>query len=172
MKALSNQFSSAAEYHKFAVFFLYKCCPSLLKRDYDASVGELISAMHRAEPNFDETRGVKKSTYFWKVCLRRFLRYRHTESQFYDRHSLHSSFLNLPSKETNPLLYLQYEELKEKVRQSALSARSKEIVLIYIDDPFASFADIGRQLGVTRQAVENHIRSSKQYLKRYNILLD
>ncbi len=158
-------------YERFAVHYLSIKSPGLLKCDYDTVVGELMTSMMRAETAFDTTLS-QRNTYMSVVCKNSLLNFLRRERRFYSKHIICSDMNLFPSRENSPAVRLQKQELKEKVANSALPKRTKEIVALYIENPQAWNSELSRQVGVSRQAISHHINSARQYLSRQNIQLD
>jgi RNA polymerase sigma factor (sigma-70 family) len=159
------------EYEDFAVKYLNFKSPGLLKCDYNTVVGELVSAMMTAEPHLN-TNISNINTYFSMVCRNRLLNFLRRERRFYGKHVMLSDMTDFQSKDRGPAVQLQKEELKRRVQSTALPAKTKEVVLLYIENPFVSNAELARQLGISRQCVGAHISSARQYLSRRNVSLE
>lgn len=159
------------EYEDFAVKYLNFKSPGLLKCDYNTVVGELMTAMMTAEPHLN-TSISNQQTYLSMVCRNRLYNFLRRERRFYGKHVILSDMTDFQSRDGGPAVRLQKEELQKRVQESALPVRTKEVVLLYIENPFVHHSELGRQLGITRQCVGAHISSARQYLSRRNISLE
>lgn len=153
----------------FADKFLKYNCYHKYKTDYDKYFGEMLGIVLYGLSKYDPTRGASLKTYLGHVCRHRLERISKIDSKFYNKHRLSGDMGEYINLGYSPDFLAQQDELVERIQDSSLPKRTKEIVLFCVSNPDKSQADVAKHLNVSRQAVNQHCLSARQYLKRYNI---
>lgn len=146
----------------------------LINGDYDQIYGSLFTQLMLALPKFreDNPKKAKLSSFLYGVCLNELNRYRKKERSYYNHNFTRNDLHLFRSKDNTPLYNTLKEELISQINKSNLPTKTREIILLYIEDPYSSGADLAARCGVTRQAINNHIQSARQYLKNKRIEMD
>jgi len=162
-----NTTISQAEVQKLVYKFLSRYGIKFLNDDF--YVGEMITAANLALTKYDPTRG-RPSTMIYKYCFNRFYKILKEEKRFYERHILTQCFNDFEQKtELSPVAICSHSELAKTVQNSGLSARTKEVILLRIQNPSDTERELGAKLGISKQAVSLHIISANNYFNNNKI---
>lgn len=85
---------------------------------------------------------------------------------FYEKHTFKEPLQNFPSKSHTPFVLTMKHESDLILKKCGLSARTKEIITYYLDNPELTLEEVGKHLGVSKQAIHQHMLSARQYFER------
>lgn len=135
----------------------------------DEYFGETLTEAYFALQKFDPSRGFKPSTLVYRFCKNRICDLIRENKAFYSRHKLSGAMERYPGKDRTPYFYTAKYEMINNIISSGLSQRTKDVVLTRIDYPCDTLKQVGERLGVSKQAVQQHMLSAEQYFARHNI---
>ena len=148
--------------------FLECLYPRQFNKDYDHYYGELFNKCVYACNRYDPNKGMTLNSYLFMCCKHKISYVNKKERDWYSKHSTNFNLSHV-SKSQSPLSLAEYNELEEQINRSELSARTKEVVTLYLTRPYATYKELGEYLGTSKQNVEQIVRSAKQYFSRRNI---
>ncbi len=151
------------ECEEFVIKFLAIKDRRILKTDYNEVVGELLTAVLLAIPKHDDKIS-QLNTYLYRVCMNELIKFKKREKRFYEHYYPQMDMSIYKSNDYGPALKAQQEELKSAINKSLLPKQTKEVVLKYIDDPSCPQKEMAQALGMTRQGINFHLMSARQYL--------
>ncbi len=161
---------SDEELRLFIDCFLRKFYYRQYNCDYNMFAGELFAIGDNARKKFDPNKigSAKFNTYLTRCLINMMTLLNKREKEWYTHHIV-MSLSNFAAEELPPSLISQYRELVERVNESELTPRTKEIVGAYLLRPYKSLTDLGKDFGISKQRVSTLIESARQYLSRRSV---
>jgi RNA polymerase sigma factor (sigma-70 family) len=138
-------------------------------KNNDEYIGEMISSAFLAMNKYDPSYGTTPSTLIYKYCRSRLLRILKRDKKYYERHEFHHQMNRIPSRESNPYKATAFFEQSKILSESGLTKRCQQVILERMKYPEDTLQELGERLGVSKQAVSQHINSAQQYFQRNNV---
>lgn len=131
--------------------------------------GEMLTEAYSALSDFDPSKNAQPSTLIYSYCKNRMCKIIRREKEYYKQHKFYGNMELYPSSSRTPYFYTAKYEMVEAILNSDLSKRTKDVVLTLVDFPEETYDEVGKRLGVSKQAVHQHLLSAKQYFVRNKI---
>lgn len=138
--------------------------------DYNMYSGELFVIGNKAREKYnpDKAGAAKFNTYLTRCLFNIMTLINKNEREWYEHHKS-MALESFASPDLAPNLISQYRELVERISESELTSRTKEIVTSYLTKPYKSFTELGKDFGISKQRVSVLIESARQYLSRRGV---